>query len=395
MKAKRTPTADLETMMPLLMGVWRRYHKLSGPADVLQTREFRSVVEAVQKFQQGLETGKFLIGNDYFSDREMLGAYILYQWVIHYQQGLSLINEVPNTPRRVLDICSGPAAFGFAALRHGAQEVVAMDRNSSALTLGAEICGRNGYPLTIRTHDCRKLRFPIEGKFDLIIVGHCLEELFPDTEKNWQQVQKNWIDHVLSFLTPDGYLLIVESSLLPANRRVLTLRDQLVKSGIAVQAPCVWRGECPSLQTPNSPCYAQREFEKPYLIKQIQRAAQINLGSLKMSYLLVRSPGAAWPELPPGAHYRVISPPIDSDTGKRFYLCGTDGKRSISSRLNQYPPESRAFEYLKRGELIAIEGAVEKQNRFEIVLGSRIVVEAPIGKPLPNVGNQPIDSNDS
>ena len=52
--------------MPLLIGVWRRFHKLGGPADVLQTREFRSVVQAVQTMQKGLETGHDLIGQDYF-----------------------------------------------------------------------------------------------------------------------------------------------------------------------------------------------------------------------------------------------------------------------------------------------------------------------------------------
>lgn len=380
---KKTPSADLDALIPLLIGAWRRYNKLPGPADKLQTREFRGVVEAVQRLHKGLETGKELIGQDYFASPELLGAYLLYQWVIHYQQGLSLINEIPTTPMRVLDIGSGPSPFGFAALRHGSQEVVAMDRNLAALNFGAEICGRSGLPLTIRQHDCRKLQFPVEGKFDLVIVGHCLEELFPDTQKNWQQTQKDWVDHVMTYLNPDGFLLIVESSLLHANKRVLFLRDQLVKGGIPVQAPCVWKGECPALQTPNSPCYAQREFEKPYLIKEIQRGAQINLSSLKMSYLIMRSPQAAWPTLPNHPLYRVISPPTESDQGKRFYLCGTDGKKSIQSRLTQYPPESRPFEYLKRGELISLEECVEKQNRFEIVLGTRIKVEAATGKPLP------------
>lgn len=378
------PPADLETMMPLLIGVWRRYHKLAGPSDVLQTREFRSVVAAVETLQKGLETGNDLIGQDYFSDPNLLGAYLLYQWVVHYQQGLSLINEVPITPRRVLDICSGPAPFAFAALRHGAQDVIALDRNETALKLGGEVCGRSGYPLSVRKFDCRNTNFPVEGKFDLIIIGHCLEELFPDTQKNWKLNQKAWMDDVLSLLTPTGYLLIAESSMLHSNKRVLSLRDALVGSGISVQAPCIWHGECPSLQMPNSPCYAQREFEKPYLIREIQRGAQINLNSLKMTYVIFRAPGAERPHYPVDKQlYRVISPPIDSEMGKRFYLCGTDGKRNISSQVRPCPKEAKAFEYFKRGELISIEDAVERQSRFEITLGTRIHVEAAIGKAIP------------
>ncbi|MBA3817227.1 MAG: class I SAM-dependent methyltransferase, partial [Parachlamydiaceae bacterium] len=172
---KKSPSADLETLIPILLGIWRRFHKISGPPDKLQTLEFESVLAAITKLQSKFADGKTLIGVDYFADRELLGAYLLYQWVIHYQEGLSLIGELPNPPKRVLDVCSGPAPFAFAALRHGAEEVIATDQNLTALTLGAEICGRYGLPLAIRPWNCIKERLTIEGKFDLIIVGHCLD----------------------------------------------------------------------------------------------------------------------------------------------------------------------------------------------------------------------------
>jgi SAM-dependent methyltransferase len=383
MTSHKMPNFDLENIIPLLMGVWRRFHKLSGPADVLQTREFRSVVAAVQQLQNGLETGSELIGQDYMAQPPLLGAYLLYYWVLHYQQGLALINELPTAPRRVLDLASGPGPFAFASLRHGAREVVALDRNSTALKLASEICGRYGFPLMIRTHPLLKFPYPVEGKFDLIVIGYCLEELFPDTEKRWKQAQTDWIHALLQYLAPEGKILFVESSFKHSNHRLLALRDQLVKEGFPVQAPCVWKGECPALQT-NNLCYAQRDFEKPYLIKEIQRAAQINLSSLKMSYLILRHPEAGWPVLPNYPLYRIISPPIETHTGKRFHLCGTDGKRDIGSHLKEQTAESRPFDYLKRGELISIEGALVKQQHFDIVLGTRIKVEAALNKPLQN-----------
>jgi len=382
MKSKRTPDADLENIMPLLIGVWRRFHKEAGPSDKLQTREFRSVVAAVQALQEGLITGNGLIGQDYFSDRNMLGAYVLYQWVVHYQQGLSLIGELPTPPNRVLDICSGPTPFAFAALRHGAGEVYACDRNETALRVGAEICGRYGVTLNVRTWDCSKSQIPVEGSFDLIILGHCLEELFPTSQKGWVERQHQFITYLLTRLTPQGYLLIAESSHVDANQRVLTLRDRLVREGVPVQAPCIWRGDCPVASVKNSPCYAQRSLVKPHLMKEIQRAAQINLGSLKMSYIIFRSPQAAWPKLPEQDLFRVISPPVESHQGNRFYLCGTTGKKTIGSHLTEHPIESKAFEFLKRGELISIENALEKQLAFDIVKGTKINVEAACGKPF-------------
>lgn len=382
MKHKHVIKSDLETLMPLLIGVWRRYRKESGPPDVLQTREFRSVVAAVKKLQSGLEAEKDLLGQDYFSQPELLSAYLLYQWVLHYQQGLSLIGELPIVPRRVLDICSGPAAFAFAALQHGAHEVFATDRNVTALQLGAEICGRYGVALNVRRWSCLAETLPISGQFDLIILGHCLEELFPSTIKNWEEQQEQFITFLLERLTPNGYLLIAESSFLDANRRVLQLRDQLVKKGVPVQAPCVCRGACPALQTKNSPCYAQRELDKPKLIKEIQRAAQINLSSLKMSYIIFRSPQAQWPALPEKKLYRIISPPVESYQGERYYLCGSDGKKNLGSHLKEQPPESRAFDFLRRGELISIEDALETSQTLDIVKGTKVTVEAPCGKPV-------------
>lgn len=371
MKEKRMPDTDLETLMPLLIAAWRRLHKESGPPDVLQTREFRRVVAAVKTFQ-----GKN--NEDYFNDPELLGAYCLYQWVLHYQQGLSLINELPNTPKRVLDICSGPLPFAFAALRHGAQEVHALDRNRAALEFGSALCGRYGLPVQIRQWNCLTAPFPLTGHFDLIILGHALTELFPDGGEQ----QNAFIWSLLEKLTPQGHLLLVDQSNLETNRRILQVRDHLVAKGVAIQAPCVWRGECPALKTKDSPCYAQREFEKPYLIKEIQRAAEINLNSLKMSYIIFKHPKATWPVETSIPVYRVISPPVETFQGKRYYLCGTDGKKTLGSRLKEHPSQSRAFEYLRRGELISVENSLASGQALDIIPGTTITVKAACGKPV-------------
>jgi SAM-dependent methyltransferase len=383
MKSHRSPSADLETIMPILIGAWRRLLNLSGPADVLQTREFRDVVTHVKALQEHSLNGQSLIGQDYFKNTQLLGAYLLYDWVLHYQQGLSLIGELPETPKRVLDLCSGPAPFSFAALRHGAREVIAVDQNAKALQLGAEVCGRYGLPLSVRQGNALRHPFPVEGKFDLIIVGYCLDDLFPASQKGWSDAQNQYLKKLLNLLTPEGHLLIVDSSLNETNRRILMLRDTMVQAGIPVQAPCVWRGECPALKA-NSQCYAQRALEKPTLIKNIQRSASINLNSLKMSYIIFRAPAAGWPQVGEDQPvYRVISPPIETYSGKRFYLCGTDGKKQLGSHLQEHPIESRAFEYLKRGELISISGALEKNNAFDIVEGTKLRVVAACGKPIP------------
>ena len=80
--------------------------------------------------------------------------------------------------------------------------------------------------------------------------------------------------------------------------------------------------------------------------------------------------------------YRIISPPVETHAGKRYHLCGTDGKKDLGSHLKEQTPESRAFDYLKRGELISIEGALSNSNTTTLYLEG-IRVEAALNKPLP------------
>ncbi len=378
---KKMPPHDLENIMPLLIEQWRRLTGLGGPRDVLQTREFRGVVQAVMEMEDNFALKEDL-ATDYFSHREHLGAYLLYYWVMHYQEGLSLINELPKTPKRVLDICSGPVPYAFAALQHGADEVYATDRYTEALELGAAICGKSGKTLSIRKWDCLNEHCPVPGKFDLIIFAHALEEVFPSTRKGWKQEQNDFIRSLLEKLNPDGHLLLVDSSRLSTNHRILDIRETLVQAGVPIQAPCIRRGDCPALKSKNSPCYAQREFERPYVVKEIQRAARIKLSSLKMSYLLIKHPKAAWPSLPEKNLYRVTSPLIDGHNGSAFYLCGVEGKKKLLSDITDHPKESRAFNYLKRGELISVTDPVVRNNELYISEETSITIEAACGKSI-------------
>jgi SAM-dependent methyltransferase len=355
MKSKKRVkiSSDLDTLMPELIQAWRRFIKIQGPDDVLQTREFRGVCDEIIKLEEAYKAKKT---PEY--TREAIAASILYYFPLHYAQGFSLISELPQVPQRVVEIGSGPAPFALAALKHGAIEAFALDQNEDVLRLGAEVVGRHGYPIAMRKWSYPKNPFPVEGEIDLIILSYCLDEFF----QNSKDTQNAFINDCLKRLVPTGHLLIVDRSELSHNERILALRDKFVQQGIAVQAPCVWKGECPALKS-KSLCFAQREFEKPFLIKEIQRKTDIFLSSLKMSYLILKSPKAAWPESP-NPCYRVISPPIDSPNGeKRYYLCGTIGKKQIFEERDEKL-------YLQRGALITLgsDNPENSDSKVKIVL---------------------------
>ncbi len=363
-KIKIKISAEIELLIPELIAAFRRFQKLAGPDHELQTREFRTTCDNVQKIETAFETAGF---HEEFYSREIIAAYLLYHFPLHYGQGLSLLGELPFVPKRVLEVASGLAPFSLAALKYGAQEVFAIDQNEVMLKLGAELIGRAGYPITMRKWSHGKDLFPVSGTFDLIILPYCLNELFPDDLKNSEERKLQFIHECLARLNPTGFLLLVDRTDQKSNTQILKIREHFVAKGIAVQAPCLCKSFCPALDS-KSPCYAQREYEKPYFIKEIQRGASIFLNSLKMSYLILKSPHAKWPQVPNEASlFRVVSPPIEHYVDKRYYLCGVNGKGKLELSLAE-----KSYE-LQRGSLIQLEG----RSKYKMV--------AAPGKPLPEI----------
>jgi hypothetical protein len=362
------PQPEWDTIFPLAIARWRKLMKLpAGPEDRLQTREFQSLIKDLKVY---LETKDI-------STKESLGAHLLYLWPLHYAEALSLLKELPSPPTRALELGATCASFSLAALRYGAKEALAIGEDERALAYGADLCGHIGYPITIRTGNSKNLlELPITGTWDLIVLPYSLFALFKSSEEQLSYIQK-----LLLLLSSSGHLLIVESSAPEVNRSFLQLRDLIAEKGIKISAPCLWKGPCPALKHGSSPCFAQRPFDKPPMIKEIQRAAQINLSSLKMSYLLLPSLDAPIRSLP-DTLYRIVSPPVDTFRGKRLFLCGVKGKKTLGTTLKEPPKEAKAFSYLKRGDVIAIENALELEQDLQVGINTKLQLYAPCDKPV-------------
>lgn len=380
MKKRKFPKVNLNEIESLCIQTWRKLAKLSGPNDRLQTREFRSICERLSQFKDILPQAPH--EDDYFQDNKTLGAYLLYNWQLHFQEALSLLSELPKPPSRVLDFASGPAPYALAALEHGAQEVVAADKSLNALNLAAQLAGQLGHAL--ETQKIQDLSSPLpQGPFDLITLSHSLQELCSNNEEALKL-----IEFLLKQLTPDGFLLLVSSSWPQDNKNLLSLRNQLCAKGFTIQAPCIWQGACPALKN-NSVCFAQRELEKTHLLSEIHRSLKINLSSLKMSYLLIKAPRAKAPLLDKQdsqeRFYRIISPPYEGFHGSRYHLCGEEGKKDLGSRLQEHPKQSKSYEYLRRGDLVAIKDPLEQNEHLDITPNTSCRLAAPAGRPLPEL----------
>ncbi|CRX38959.1 small ribosomal subunit Rsm22 family protein [Estrella lausannensis] len=376
-KRKRIET-DIEEIMPLLIGIWRKMFKLSGPPDELQTREFRSFVANVKSLYEAESKEQEGSLSQALQSRDLLGAYFLYFWPLRYLEAMHLLGELPKTGYSALDLSVGPSPFAFAALKHGYLDVTSIGSNEGALNLTAEAAGRYGYPLQIRNE---LARFKTGSKrYDLITLSYTLLDLYPSDSLAHSEKRKELVLDLLNSLTPEGYLLIVDGSTEKKNKKILELRDQIVEGGYSIQAPCIYQGRCPALANKNI-CFAQRELQKPYLIQEAQRSGRINMNSLKMSYLIVRSKEASLPDIQKDL-YRIISPPFEERGKKTYYLCGKGGRKKLTSSLETATKETRAFEFIKRGEAIEIQGAQVEGNTFVLNEMSKLRVAAPLSKPL-------------
>src|SRR5215813_12455975 len=297
----------LARWMPRLVAVWRRHRKLPSGPPTLVGRELKEVAQGIRTLSLGLTRDRALVGARYLDDPRLLGAYLLFYWPVSYAQARAVLGELPRRPRSVLDLGSGPGPVAFAAMDAGASEVTAADRSAAALGLARALAAEAEEPLATRAWtDGAALP---EGRFDVITLGHVLNELgrgagaIPDRAALLQRAAAQ--------LRPGGSIVVLEPALRETSRELLAVRDQLVSRGFAIRAPCLWRGGCPALHKASDWCHAERTWAPPPMLDALAREAGLHKESLKMSYLVVAPPGEPWAEPPAGRLFRIVSEPLE------------------------------------------------------------------------------------
>jgi hypothetical protein len=364
-KRKKNIEPRIEEIVPTLVMLWRRIHKKEGGgSDALRTREFRSVVAAL-RLRLNKEKRYGLGKQPAVTENDILGSKLIYDWIVRYQQGIALCKELPGEDiGSVLDISGDFAPMAAAALRCGATDVTHVENDERKLSFAIEICGRMELPLSVEQKKPLNYLKGTRNKYDLIMVGYCLEELFPETENGWREQQKAFIKLLKHRLTDRGVVLFVGGSNGIENKRIIQVREDAIATGNYIYAPCIWQGKCP-LEN-KAECYAQYEMEKNFMIQEIHRATQMRMNSLKMTYcMMMKEAPYQWPK---GA-CRVVMPIREGTDGKRrCKVCGEDGKiRDMYLATEELPETSRAFEFLKRGDLITVEEAGNHGKNLTIV----------------------------
>jgi SAM-dependent methyltransferase len=378
----------LAARIPSLIEAWRSAR--GRPAEgKLGQREIEEAGAALLALQRGLTGERRLAGERYMEKSDLLGAYLLYYWPVSYMQvALSLASppRVASSPRRVLDLGSGPgpasAALLDAALEGGAplpEELVLVDVSPSALDLAKAILAAGAArPAKLSTLELdleTEPKLP-EGSFDLIVMGHCLNELWRGRE--------GAIDRKLALLrraalslAPGGRILLIEPALLLTCRELIALRDALAAEGWSVLGPCPGSYACPAFVAgPDRSCHAESPWAPPEPVASLAAAAGLDRSSVKWTHFFL-APGGT-PPCPEstirGTGGRVVSDPMLNKAGRLRYLLCRDGALSaVSARADDEPAQAMGFMDLRRGDVVRAEGFEDRPGGgLGIVAGSKL-----------------------
>jgi SAM-dependent methyltransferase len=310
-------------------------------------------------------------------DPRLLGAYLLFYWPVSYAQARAALPEVGRRPRAVLDLGSGPGPLAFAATDAGAREVLAADRSRAALDLARALAIEAAESLG--TRDWAPERPLPDGQFDLITMGHVLNELY----KGDVGLRAALVEKVAARLSPGGSLLLMEPALRETSRKLLEVRDRLVAAGYAVRAPCLFRGPCPALVKETDWCHADRAWNMPPLVEALAHAAGLHKESLKMSYLVLAPKGEAWTAPPAGRLFRIVSEQLVGKGRARLMACGPEGRVGLALQDKHHTERNRLFAKLQRGDVVRVEGTEERGDGFSLTDQSSLEIVASAGRAFP------------
>lgn len=365
----------LKMHIPTLISLWRK-NKKQNP---LSQKELAEVSAHLLSLQRGLTGERTLVGDGYMENTSKLGAYLLYYWPVSYMQIYWAAKNCPGLQNlggreiSILDLgCGpGPAATSLCdqLLKNGAApkiSVTLVDYSSKAVDLAAQVFSADLKSVSTEKIVCdfQKGLPTLEKKYDIVVIGHALNELW----KKSPDANQRRLDFLLSLsknLSDGGILFLVEPALLETSRNLLSLRDRLIQNGFSLVSPCQNQADCPALKSgPNHTCHAEINWKPLEPILSIAKNAGLDRESVKMTYFIFKkspmdqsAPMESVTIKPESTAVagKIVSDGMLNKSGRvRFLMC--DGKKRIAISAKKDDPRAKeiGFFNLKRYDSISV-----------------------------------------
>ncbi|HST03148.1 MAG TPA: small ribosomal subunit Rsm22 family protein [Chloroflexia bacterium] len=253
--------------------------------------------------------------------------------------------RAPNfQPTTMLDLGSGPGTALWAAVEHwpDIETADAWEREPASIDLGKRLASASEHPAV---NGARWRQIALTGAlppgtptYDLIVIGHVLNELTPDVRD--ALVASAW-EHCT------GLLLIVEPGTSSAFPIVLRAREVLLESGAHTIAPCAHDLPCPlPADLPNDWCHFPQRLQRP-AFQRVAKEASAGWEEAKFSYAAM---SRFAPDTP--IYARLIHQPHPTKIGVDLTLSARDGTITRPRIPKRDRPAYREAANLHWGEAI-------------------------------------------
>ena len=301
---------------------------------------------------EGLVGARALVGTPYLADPVLRAEYardIAPRTEAALARVLTEVYDARGVapPGRAIDLGAGTGAAGrVLRARFGESlEVVAVDRTAG--------------PGFVRANLAVELP-ALEGKFDLVVAAHLLNELFVDrAPAERAALRARRVRAWSTLLAPNGVVILIEPALRDTSRELLAVRDQVLAAGLHVVAPCFWTGPCPALALERDWCHdAAPVPSKP---------------RVDFSYLVLR----AEPVPPAPTLNRVVSDPMPEKGRLRLFVCGPQGRHPLIRLTRFRARENAALDRATRGAALSISGTEPAADGLRVTPASTVTTPAP------------------
>lgn len=337
-------------------------------------KDLRFFARGAEELSRLFTSERAQIRGDYLQRPELRAGYLLYFLPINFTKALFALKQIPKKfwqrPQfRILDLGSGPATASLAFLHElseqnpGAEvEIHLVDQNKAILKDGQKLLQEeqkelsNSGPLRIQTSSQTLSRIRLQGKYDLIILHHVLNEF-----TRWgAQERAEWLFPLLRHhLKADGLVMAIEPALKRPGRELMALRDHLlVEAPFRVLGPCLHENICPMLAgTKNDWCHFYINWQGPEYLRELDRLLGNDNRHLKLSYLLFGW-AETWQDIFPDRDqfFRVVSNRMATRGKTELILCGSPGRIRVTRLDRDRSKVNEVLDHIARGDLVQIPG---------------------------------------
>lgn len=266
-------------------------------------------------------------------------AYALYYTTINAAKILHLLPNLSfdKDEISVLDLGSGPGTAGISLLTALDKSIrlTCVEHSSHMRQVAERLLSRyKGAGDLTKLTVLPSLPLNTTEKYDLVIAANVVAEL--DTAEGERTMRS-----LAERTAPGGYLVVLEPGQQLHTRRLMHLRDTLLRTTheFAPLFPCLRRDACPMLATSDTDwCHGTIEWRQPRLNAHLDDLLSFNKHRIKYSAFIFQRGGAT----PPGI--RVLTPPEKTRAGIDTLVCGEGAYGIVRIRKGARSERNRALE---------------------------------------------------